>query len=519
VLTGLLALGLATGAASARDFDFGFDNVAVQARALARHTYKDPATSLSDPLSSLQFQQYAQIQYKNDHALWRADKLPFELSFFHEGMQYNTPVKIHLISAQGLSDVAFNPDDFDYGSNHFSADDLKNLQFAGFRVQAPINTKDRYDQMLVFQGASYLRAVGKGQRFGLSARGLGIDTGLASGEEFPQFTEFWVARPRNDDKSMVIYALLDSPRATGAYRFTVHPGVSTVTDVKARIFLRDAVGKLELAPLTGMFLFGPNQPSTIVNYRPALHDSEGLSVHTGDDQWSWRPLVDPKNLLISSFATTNPKGFGLMQRSHDFKDYEDLDDRYDLRPSGWVDVKGHWGKGRVELVEIPTPDETNDNIVAYWVPDQPPKPGQPLDYEYSIHWENAEQTLPDKLAHVTQTRYSQGTVKQANLIRKTDGSSEFVVDFAGPALDQLPPDAPVQAVVEADSRLSLIETRVVHNDAVGGWRMLLRLRSKDGNAITSPVELKAYLHNGNTSLSETWSYLLPGLPGAADGSH
>jgi glucans biosynthesis protein len=508
------ALGLASSVSAATKPGFDFDQLAARALTLAKNSYSAPSTKLPSALADLKFEQYAQIQYKNDHALWRKEGLPFQLTFFHEGMQqYNIPVKIHVVGADGKEQlVTFDPANFDYGANKLSADELKDLQFAGLRVQTPINVKDRFDQVLVFQGASYLRAIGKGQRFGLSARGLAVDTALPSGEEFPQFTEFWVVRPHAGDKSLTLYALMDSPSVTGAYRFVLHPGVSTVTEVKARVFLRNKVGKLGLAPLTGMFLFGPSQPSPITDFRPALHDSEGLSIHTGTDVWIWRPLVDPKALTVSSFALTDPKGFGLMQRSHEFADYQDLDDRYDLRPSGWVDIKNHWGAGKVELVEIPTPDETNDNIVAYWVPAQQPAPLQPLDYEYSVRWENTEQTQPENVAHVSQTRYSMGTVKQSDLVRKPDGSEEFVIDFAGLNLDELGTDQPVQAVVEADPRLSIVETRVVKNDAEGGYRVLLRYRHKQPGDSSLPMELKAYLHSGNTTLSETWSYLLPAAP-------
>lgn len=507
---GLLLGGLLSSAAVAKDFDFGFENVATQAKRLAQHSYSSPQVDLPDALANLKFEQYIKIQYNAEHDLWRNDKLPFRLSFFHEGMQYNTPVKIHQITAHGVQDIKFNAADFNYGGNHFSADDLKGLQFAGFRVEVPDAKTKQWYQNLVFQGASYLRAIGQGQRFGLSARGLAVDTGAPTGEEFPYFTEFWIARPRNTDSALIIYALLDSPRMTGVYRYTLHPGTTAVIDVKARVYMRANVDKLGLAPLTGMFLFGPNQPPKTPDYRPALHDSEGLSVHAGDGQWFWRPLLDPRMLTISSFETVNPKGFGLMQRSHAFSDYEDLDDRYDLRPSGWVDVKGNWGPGRVELVEIPTPDETNDNIVAYWVPRQQPKPLQPFNYEYSLRFENTEQTLPQTLAHVTQTRYSEGTVKQDNLIRKPDGSEELLVDFAGANLDKLPVNAPVQAVVEPGQQVSLVEVKVVRNEAVGGYRLLLRFRRHTPDGVKPrPAKINAYLHLGDTTLSETWSYLLP----------
>lgn len=506
----LMAAATACWAGAVQAFDFGFENVATKAKRLAGHSYHNPQEDLPKALADLKFQQYTQIQYKNDHNLWRADKLPFQLSFFHQGMQYSVPVRVHLITATGLREVEFNPDAFDYGDNHFSADDLKHLHFAGLRVEVPGRKNQPSSQVLVFEGASYLRGIGTGQRFGLSARGLAVDTGSPTGEEFPNFTEFWVARPRADDKALIIYALLDSPRMTGAYRYTLHPGKTAVVDVKARIYMRANVDKLGLAPLTGMYLFGPNEPSPVADYRPALHDSQGLSVHTGPGQWYWRPLVNPRMLTISGFDATNPKGFGLMQRSHAFADYEDLDDRYDLRPSGWVDIKGQWGKGRIELVEIPTPDETNDNIVAYWVPATQPKPQTPLNYEYSLRFENTEQTYPNSLAHVVQTRYSQGTVRQADLIRKPDGSEEYLVDFAGPALDKLPENAPVEAVVESDPHIRLQEVKVVRNDAVGGYRLLLRFtRKSDDASAHSAVKLNAYLHLGKTTLSETWSYLLP----------
>ncbi|MCX5926961.1 MAG: glucan biosynthesis protein, partial [Cyanobium sp. LacPavin_0920_WC12_MAG_63_22] len=208
----------------------------------------------------------------------------------------------------------------------------------------------------------------KGHVYGLSARGMAIDTALPSGEEFPRFREFWIQQPKPGDKHLVIFALLDSPRATGAYRLTLRPGSDTIVDVKAQMFLRDKVGKLGIAPLTSMFLFGANQPSKVLNYRRELHDSSGLSIHAGNGEWIWRPLNNPKHLAVSNFSVENPRGFGLLQRGRDFSHYEDLDDRYDKRPSAWIEPKGDWGKGTVDLVEIPTADETNDNIVAFWNP-------------------------------------------------------------------------------------------------------------------------------------------------------
>jgi len=252
--------------------------------------------------------------------------------------------------------------------------------------------------------------------------------------------------------------------------------------------------------LTSMYLFGENQPSTSPDFRPEVHDSDGLSVQLGTGEWIWRPLVNPKRLMVTSFAATNPQGFGLMQRDRNFSSYQEIGSWYERRPSAWVEPKGNWGSGRVELVQIPTPDETNDNIVAFWVPDNPPKPKQPFDFEYRLLWQKGSERTPP-LSWVTQTRRGQGLTRKAD-----DNSFSLQVDFEGPIFKKLPPDAHVDAVISADGNGEVLKRVTQRNDATGGYRMTLVLRRKDEG---KPVELRGYLRNGNTTLSETWSYILP----------
>jgi len=368
---------------------FGFDDVAQRAKDLAAVPFKK-GPGLPKELLGLDYDHYRDIRYRSDRFLWRKAGLPFEIAFFHPGLYYDQPVKINEIDAQGVHEIAFNPDDFDYGSNKFDTSRLRGVGFAGFRVHYPLNTTKYKDEVLVFLGASYFRALGKGQLYGASARGLAIDTATSSGEEFPRFVQFWIERPAAAAKELTIYALLDSRRAAGAYRFVVKPGVETAVQVKARLFLREAVGKLGIAPLTSMFFFGENQRPPYEDYRPEVHDSDGLSVHAGNGEWIWRPLVNPKRLLVTSFATTDPAGFGLMQRDRQFLHYEDTEVHHESRPSVWIEPVGKWGAGRVELVQIPAPDETNDNIVAYWVPDAVPRPKEPYDFEYRL-WQESLQ--------------------------------------------------------------------------------------------------------------------------------
>jgi glucans biosynthesis protein len=261
-----------------------------------------------------------------------------------------------------------------------------------------------------------------------------------------------------------------------------------------------------------MYLFGSNQPSQVVNYRPEMHDSDGLAIHTGNDEWLWRPLVNPRRLGVSAFSAENPRGFGLLQRGREFSRYEDLDDRYDKRPSLWIEPQGDWGKGSVQLVEIPTKDETNDNIVAFWVPDKQPAKGEPLDADYRMTWtlnENKVHNTP--LAWVTQTRRSREEVKGPDLIRRADGSIAYIIDFVGPSLKSLPADATITADTWADSNGQIVENSVRPNPVTGGRRLTLRVNVKDP---TKPVEMRAFLTNGQAPLSETWTYRIPNEPEA-----
>jgi glucans biosynthesis protein len=485
--------------ASPVTYGFGFDDVAKKAAETARAPYKKPDTTLPPTIADLDYDQYRDIRYKSDQDIWRRDGLPFELAFFHRGHFFSEGVKINEISADGVHEIHFSPAQFDYGANKIDSSQLQGLGYAGFRVHYAVNKPSYKDEVLVFLGSSYFRALGSGQRYGASARGLAIDTGLSSGEEFPCFREFWIEKPQAGTKILTIYALLDSPRASGAYRFLLSPGNETAVDVKARLFLRSPVGTLGIAPLTSMFFFGANQHTTQDDYRPQVHDSDGLSVHSGTGEWLWRALTNPARLLTSSFTVTNPAGFGLMQRERSAQQYQDIEARYEMRPSVWVEPKGSWGTGRIELVQIPAPDETHDNIVAYWVPATQPAPGQPYDFSYRLHWQNQDPARPPQ-SWVTQTRRGQG------FQRKPDNSIGFIVDFAGPALAKLPPDTRLDGVVSSDANGQILEANTYHNDISGGERLTLRLHRLDDS---KPVELRAFLRHGKDTVSETWSYLLP----------
>ena len=508
----LLLVTLCTTLWAAQARAFAIEDVTALARDLAAKPYVAPASNLPPVFSSMQFADYQKIQPRSDRFEWRDQGTPFKLNFYHQGMHFNTPVRINEISADGVREIGYDAERFDFGNLSFDKGATSTLGYAGFRVLYPINKEGKNDEIMSFLGASYFRVVGRGQAYGLSARGLAIDTAPPGGEEFPNFREFWVQRPTGQQTQLVIYALLDSPRATGAYQFILSPGgKDAVVDVQANVFARDGIRSLGIAPLTSMFLYGPNQQSPLKrNFRPAIHDSNGLAIHTGGGEWLWRPLNNPATLAISTFQVDDLKGFGLLQRGREFSRFEDLKDRYDLRPSAWIEPQGNWGKGKVTLMEIPTPDETNDNIVAYWTPDAPVVKGQAMQFAYRMHWTSDEAALHGSDdAWVRQTFHTDGERLQANLIRRLDGSTAFLIDFEGPALAKLPLDANVTSAISVGDNAELLDSVLERNPALRGWRLTLRVKVKNP---AQAVEMRAALAQGDRPLTETWSYQLPPVP-------
>jgi glucans biosynthesis protein len=505
VLAGLALLAISTGPAFAQaPAAFGFDDVARLAREHAQAPWQDSAATLPPELQSLDYDGYRDIRFRPARSLWRDLGSPFEVQFFHRGLYQREAVRLQEITPEGVRPLGYDSGDYDFGHNAGLPGAWGDLGHAGFRVHYPLNSPQYKDEVVVFLGASYFRALGAGQQYGLSARGLAIDTVGGSGEEFPRFTQFWLERPAAA-RALTLYALLESARATGAYRFEIVPGGETVVRVQARIFLRAGgrpVATLGIAPLTSMFFSGENQPRP-GDFRPEVHDSDGLMVASGDGEWLWRPLQNPKQPLTTSFAVRQLRGFGLMQRDRAFASYEDAEARYERRPSAWIRPLSDWGPGRVELVQLPTPDETHDNIVAYWVPAQLPAPGEPLDLRYEIAWQGDTQAQPPG-SRVLQSRVGMGYTRLTRLERS--GQVQYVLDFAGPALDALPADAALQPVVSADANGRVIEAIVHPLPAGKRWRLTFRVQRLDPRR---PVELRAFLQQDKHVLSETWTHILP----------
>lgn len=488
---------------------FGFKDVVEKARTLSRTPYKDPRAKFPQWLLQITYDEMRDIRFGPGMSHWRKENLPFELQFFHAGLYFDRTVKIHELTSAGPVPIKFSTDLFVYEK---SARDLKkrvpkDLGFAGFRIHGNVNTPDYKDEVAVFLGASYFRAVAQGQVYGLSARGVAVDTAEPSGEEFPWFCEFWIQRPAPDDPRITVNALLDGPRITGAYSFVITPGVETLMEVESTLFLRKEVNKLGISPMTSMFFYSETtniRPKDI--FRPEIHDSDGLAIHMENGEWLWRPLSNPPGVWVNAFQSDNPLGFGLINRDLNFDRYQDLEARYDRRPSLWCERRGNWGKGWIELVQIPTDDEIHDNIVAYWRPEQAP-PGEPLSFAYTLSWH-----FPDERRPPTGRVVASRTEKWKKPDTKT-----FILDFEGGGLEKLGPGDAVEGDVSVGPGARLVEQQVYKNVVTGGWRLVFQLKPENdpppAEGIAPErrplVELRAYLKRSGSALTETWSYASP----------
>ena len=471
----------------AEQYKFTDDTVAQLASRLSAEGKPIRRLDPSSPLRTITYDQYRDIRVNPDSAIWRNDQVPLRVEALPAGFLFQTPVTVSIVENGMAQDVNATPGTFVLGQS--VAKQLANLSLplSGFRVRNHINSRSVWDEFLVFQGASYFRAVAKDTLYGLSARGLAIKTAHPTGEEFPEFTHFWIERPSTNATGVVIHALLESQSTTGAYRFSVTPGVETIMDVDVTLFPRAALDNVGIAPLTSMFLFDESNRARIDDFRDEVHDSDGLQILMSTGEQVWRPVANPTALQVSSFTSTAPKGFGLVQRSRKLVNFQDLEAQYERRPSAWIEPLGDWGPGSVQLIEIPSDNETNDNIIAFWRPKDVIPAGKPWHTAYRIRW-NTEPRISPPLGRATATRSGPSF----------DGKRRiFVVDFvgAGRTIEDLR--------IEAGTSGGKISNMLLQaNPTQRTVRASFELAPGDA----SVAELRLRLMRGDRPATETWLY-------------
>jgi glucans biosynthesis protein len=491
----LSALSTADLRAAAAPFDYA--TLKGRARALAGAPYRPPEKLAPQFLRELTYDQYQAIGFRHDHALWAQSQSAFRLEFFHCGRGFKEPVELYEVVGGEAREIRYRADMFNFDGSGIDSRLLSaDLAFAGFRVHTSTNWRE---DVAVFLGASYFRARGSDSRqFGLSARGLAIDTALDI-EEFPRFIAFWLERPATDARTLVFYGLLDSVSAAGAYRFALTPGAPQVIEVDAAVYPRKPIRRLGLAPLTSMYQCGENDRRMANDWRPEIHDSDGLAVCTGKGEWIWRPLGNPPATRISSYHDESPRGFGLLQRDRNFDHYQDDGVFYDRRPSVWVEPQAGWGNGAIQLIELPAPNETFDNIVAYWNPATPLQPGEESLYSYRMYWGTRLPAAPT-LAQTVATRTGLGGVIGH---KRESFSWRFAIDFAGGELAALEKSTEVQPVVSV-SRGTIETPSVRPLQVIGGFRAMFDLKPTDESV--EPIDIRLFLRHRRQPLTETWLY-------------
>jgi glucans biosynthesis protein len=466
---------------------FTFQSVEAMASKLATEPYKE-TPSIQGDLRQLSYDHYRALRAKPDTAMWRDSKSLFRLEFFPTGFIYEKPVEINIVDDGKAAPVTLSSDQFDWSDTGLKTPP-KELAPAGFRITFPLNKPDKFDEVISFLGASYFRAIGRGQVYGASARGLAINTGTGQPEQFPTFRSFWIVKPADGAGDLTVWALLDAPDATGAFSFVIHPGGRTTIDTHAVLVLRNDVQLLAIAPLTSMYFAGKTSPARD-DYRPEIHDSDGLYLSSGNGERIWRPLGNPGALAVSSLSDTNPKGFGLLQRERDFAQYQDSGANLQARPSYWVEPKADWGDGEVRLVEIPSQAETNDNIVAFWVSKWPAKKGERKEYDYRLSALDDEAGL-SPAGRVMAMR--SGAVPNGKQRR-------IAIEFAGGELESLAAEQPVSANVSLSSG-KVLRTYVELLPARKSWRLIIEFEPDGKKA----ADMRASLVLRRQVLTETWS--------------
>ncbi len=482
------------------DGPFGSGTVAELARGLSHAAFAPPKAPLPKALADLDYDHYRDIRSRSSSTIWAGSGNAFQLQVLSRGFVFVDPVELALVAKGRATHIAYSPDFFTTGAVMKTPLPADDVGFSGFRALFPINTRAVFDEIGVFQGASYFRSLGEGQVYGLSARGLASATAEPGGEEFPAFRAFWIEAPTSrGSQTLVVHALLDSPSVSGAYRFEIRPahGPTKVTtmDVEVVLFPRVTLAKVGLAPGTSMFMFSANGRTGADDFRPEVHDSDGLLVFNGRGEHLWRPLQNPAKVEVSVFVDSDTRGFGLLQRDRNPADYQDLEALYERRPSLWIEPRGPWGEGAVVLTEIPSDAEIHDNIVAFWRPKAPIPAGTEYRYAYRASWGDGPPAALE-LARVVATRSGRADVRGPTPVRR------FVIDYLPSARMSRAARTPLPRPEISASAGEIRDAVVADNPAIGGYRLSFVFDPRRASA----AELRAELTFASGARAETWMF-------------
>ncbi len=483
---------------------FGFEGLVERARGMAGRPYQPPPQPAPEVVRQLDYDAHGKLRFRQEYALFGEGPGAYPVTFQFVGGFFPKSVRMHAVDGNEAREILYSPDYFtvreDSPARQLPPDANA---FAGLWVQESRFAGDwkQREPWATFLGASYFRGVGELGQVGMSARGVALNVAGNGPEEFPDFVAHWIAPAPSPSDPVVVHSLLDGPSICGAYRFFLFRGTGVVMDIEKHLFLRADVERMGVAPLTSMFWYAEHGRERTADWRPEVHDSDGLAIWNGAGERIWRPLNNPTRVFHTSYLDNNPRGYGLLQRDRVFDHYQD-GVGYDRRPSTWVEPIGDWGRGMVQLVELPTDDEIHDNIGAYWLPERPTRAGDSYRYHYRLHWTADLPGFPaDELARVVATRMGRGGQPGKPRPR---GVFKFNIEFLGGKLPDLPfGTVPEPVISTSRGATSLVMMEAVPDDVPGHWRLFFDL-TVEGE---EPVDMRVFLKQGDTTLSETWLYL------------
>lgn len=443
------------------------------------------STDLPEGYATLPVDQYSGIRAQPGAVIWTGENRGFTVEPLHRGYVFSNPVSLFTVEDGTIRRVAFDRSRFDYGRVNPPPPNV-DLQFSGMRIATGL---EKPFDVAIFQGATFFRAVARGQVFGSLARALILRPGEQRGEEIPFFRAFWIERPGPASGALVVHALLDSESLTGALRMTLRPGEMTLIDVEMTLFARQALEHIGFGCTMGTFLSGSQSRRSFDDLRAAVHEVSGVQMLSGAGEWIYRPVNNPATLQVSSFIDENPKGFGLVQRERDPAAFQDDDQRWELRPSVWMEPLGDWGTGSVQLIEIPSESDINDNIIMYWRPKQALAPGSETTIAYRQAWCWQPPEKPP-LAIATRTRQGRGSQGRRR---------RFLVEFAGENLAD-------PALATAARANVTTQPGAVHNVRLWPFpdRKVVRVGFEIDPGTDSLCELRLVLQADGKPISETW---------------
>lgn len=459
------------------------------ARELAKSPYKPPPGDLPDFLSGLSYEQYVAIRAKPSANVWSDDNVGFAIEPLHRGFVFSAPMQIFVVENGMPRRLEYKAGNFEFGSIQPPAN-VPDIAFSGFRILA--RRDNAFAEVAIFQGASFFRARAPGQILGVQARGLSVRTANSRGEEFPVFKAVWIEKPSLAENALVLHALLDSESLVGVYRMSIRPSEATIIDTEVTLLPRVNADVIGLATMSAKSISSPLDRRRPDDVRPYIAEINGLWMLTGNGEWIWRPTTNRSTLQISSFVDNNPRGFGFLMRDRDFETYLDDENHWELRPSLWIEPLTDFGAGEVELVEIPSDTDTNNNCVAFWRPKGGLQAGRETSWAYRQFWCWAP-PIRTPLATTIYSRAGRAGVQQRR--------RRFLVAFEGDILGDEQATADLKASLSTSpGQIQLL--RWFHDRKTRRCRVLFDI---DVGSDTS-VEMRLLLMAGAKPVSETWLY-------------